>query len=271
MQVGHGSDAGCRIRRQAGADLDGHSAVAVDDAEAVLVGHVVADEDGDAAGEWRFGQELFDDRALGRAFRLHLQHHLAFLDVEAVTMALHQACHDGAGIAFRLGRVAVMERHGHALGFQPGAGMGRHEGLERADDVIQGGVVDCRGDPPAIRIAPLQSVLTGRSYSGCSQHPVDIVQPAAAYQRHGTPQRRMQPGQQIGQFGGHLDAVGLIGDFHQRAVEVQEQSPIRRRLRQFSRWGQGRWCSCWSLFWSNQCGTRHERSVRPIRPHRLNA
>src|SRR3712207_6338855 len=56
----HGFDAGPRLGRLTDTDLDRQATAAIDGAEAVLVGDVVADIDGRAAGERRLVQELFD-------------------------------------------------------------------------------------------------------------------------------------------------------------------------------------------------------------------
>src|SRR6185437_10416483 len=66
--------------RAAATDLDRVAAERVHDVEAVLVGDVVADKNGDATLEWRFGHELLHGLSLVPAARLELHDSLAQLN-----------------------------------------------------------------------------------------------------------------------------------------------------------------------------------------------
>jgi hypothetical protein len=225
-------DADPGIGRLARADLNRQAAATIGSAETILVGDVVTDENGDTARKGRRFQEPFDRGALVGTARFDLQHHLAGLDMEPVAEPHHQPFHCRMGIVGGCGRVAEMQGHGHALGFQPGAGMIGGETFEVGADRRQRLLID-GGAGQFVECPPLfQTVLPGGRQSGRAEPAVDIVDGATADHRHGAIERLMQPLQQLRQAGCYPDGVGLGGDVHQSAVEIQEQRPVGRRRRQ---------------------------------------
>src|SRR5215470_3087903 len=69
------------------ADLDRNAVPGIDENEGVLVGHVIPGEHRSPARKWLLFEEICDGGALVAADRLHLDNHLAALDLSSLDFA----------------------------------------------------------------------------------------------------------------------------------------------------------------------------------------
>src|SRR5215468_8504051 len=95
--------------RRSRSDLDRNAIPGIDQNKGILVGHVIAGEHRASASEWRLLEEIRDRGPLVAADRLHLDDHLAALDLGLMEFADGILQGLDAGL-LELGVVAIVER-----------------------------------------------------------------------------------------------------------------------------------------------------------------
>src|SRR5438067_8866993 len=125
--MGHPPARGARARP----DLDRVPAQALDDAKAVLVGEIVAEEDGHATGERLLAHEGLDGAPLVVAGGFELRHHLAALHFHALAYRARRFPYHGVRRAREAWREPVVQRHAVALVLEDKAGVALGEAAQR--------------------------------------------------------------------------------------------------------------------------------------------
>jgi hypothetical protein len=219
-------------RRLAGADLDRVAAEAVDHAEAVLVGEIVADEHRRAPGERRLAHELLDRAPLVAAGGLQLDHHLAVQHLEAGAQLRRRLAQDGLRGARVLRREAKVQRQIVTLVLEQQAFVAGRELAEARRRAAQGGGGRRRAVDRARGVAPLRAVLPGGGEPQRREQRIDVADRAAADQRERPGRRPMQRLEQAKHRLPRPHRVGPLGVLDERAVDVEEERPVGSELRQ---------------------------------------
>src|SRR6185436_920822 len=215
------------------AHLDRVPAGAIDDAEPVFVGQIVADEHRRALGERRLAQELLDRHALVASSGLDLDHHLARLHLDPVAQA-------GGGVAHhalrRLGerrREPVMQREARALVLEHQALVRGGEVAHRPRGALQAGKRIAAAVDAAMRVAAFDAMLSRCGDLERREQIVDRSKGTAAHQRECAACGFVELADQRFLAPAGLGRVGRLGDVEQRAVDVEEECPARRAGRHY--------------------------------------
>jgi hypothetical protein len=209
-----------------GADLDRDAADPVHLGKAVFVIQVIADEHRMAAAKGRFRKIFGHRRALVDARRLDFYHALALLQFQPATRFLHQPRHQSMRVGGQMGRLPVVQGERQALVLQQQAGMASQHRCQRLLEGAFG--AGWRGmDPqPAGGVASLQTMLAGQRHALCAQQFFQIGDRAAADQGQGAAADAGQPSDQFKQFQVHPHGRRRVGDFEQRAIDIEEEGAL---------------------------------------------
>ncbi len=198
----------------------------------MLVGEVVADEHRRASRERRFVEEGRDRIALVGALRAQFDQVVAGLQVIAGQPRQRldrERLQVGGGFRHR----PPVQADRLALVLEQRLRITRQQFARMRLDVVQRAWRFHVRRRIAARRPALQAVHAGGREAQRIEQAVEHVDPAAADQRQRAVQRHGKGFQPAHQVRGHHHPLGMVGELHQRAVDVEEQRPAigQRRWR----------------------------------------
>jgi hypothetical protein len=200
--------------------------------DAVFVGHVVADEDGQATGERGLGHEGAHGATLGDTTPFQLEHEMAadpFPCVHRLGLCRERREKSVTADRFQLGTRPIVQRKTALLQFQDEPFVPSRQRLRASDDMRRRRCGD-RGDQ-AIGAAPFSAVHTGRRQSQRLQEMIELIDRPAADHRERPVQRGLQAAQRGHHPRGRLHILRTRSERRQGAIEVEEQRGRRGDLR----------------------------------------